>query len=151
MNRSPAVAEMRGRLQVSGPVGVLTMFSDRAEESALGHILRHCNWDVYAALTLREARRFLRIANVGVAVAQYRPFADFSWRDLIGESPAPRVVVTDRLGDEVMWLEALNRGAYDLLAQPFKPAEVFRVLSYAWRSWYDEQLRRPGEARLHAA
>jgi hypothetical protein len=43
-----------------------------------------------------------------------------------------------------MWAEVLNLGAYDVLAQPFDPAEVFRVLTAAWQNWrYDG--RRTGE------
>lgn len=41
------------------------------------------------------------------------------------------VIVTDRLADAHFWAEALNLGAYDVLAQPFYVSEVRRVLSNA--------------------
>jgi DNA-binding NtrC family response regulator len=36
------------------------------------------------------------------------------------------------LADEHLWAEALNLGAYDVLAKPFDPTEVVRTLSQAW-------------------
>ena len=38
---------------------------------------------------------------------------------------------TDPLADARFWAEALNRGAYDLLVQPFHEPEVRRILSNA--------------------
>ena len=38
------------------------------------------------------------------------------------------VIVTDPQADACFWAEALNRGAYDLLAQPFYEPEVRRIL-----------------------
>jgi DNA-binding NtrC family response regulator len=38
------------------------------------------------------------------------------------------VIVTDPLADARFWAEALNLGAYDMLAQPFYEPEVRRIL-----------------------
>ena len=38
------------------------------------------------------------------------------------------VIVTDPQADARFWAEALNMGAYDLLAQPFYEPEVRRIL-----------------------
>ena len=52
--------------------------------------------------------------------------------DLARESaPESQVIVTDPHADARFWSEALNLGAYDLLAQPFCEAEVRRILSNA--------------------
>ncbi len=60
---------------------------------------------------------------------------DGTWRDIVDISrrvtPAPAVIVTDASADARFWAEALNLGAYDLIAQPFAAAEVRRILSYA--------------------
>jgi len=65
--------------------------------------------------------------------------ADGTWRDLLNSMPVsggrPALVVTSRLADEYLWAEALNLGAFDVLAQPFHPEEVCRVVHAAWRSW----------------
>ena len=46
-------------------------------------------------------------------------------------TPGPDVIVTDASADARFWAEALNLGAYDLIAQPFAAAEVRRILSNA--------------------
>jgi DNA-binding NtrC family response regulator len=57
---------------------------------------------------------------------------DGSWQDvLVLAREFPRrteVIVTDPLADARFWAEALNLGAYDLLAQPFYEPEVRRIL-----------------------
>ena len=51
---------------------------------------------------------------------------------LARQSPhEPEVIVTDPLADSRFWAEALNLGAYDLLAQPFYEPEVRRILKNA--------------------
>ena len=44
----------------------------------------------------------------------------------------PLLIVTSRFADERLWAEALNVGAYDVLAKPFERDEVNRVLTSAW-------------------
>ena len=64
-----------------------------------------------------------------------------TWRDVwehISLLPDPPLfIVTSRLADERLWVEALNLGAYDVLVQPFDAREVLRVLSLAWEHWQD--------------
>ena len=43
------------------------------------------------------------------------------------------MIVTSRLADERLWAEALNLGAYDVLAKPFDRTEAMRVVAAAWR------------------
>ena len=60
---------------------------------------------------------------------------DGKWLDvlhLVRDCPQdPEVIVTDPVADAQFWSEALNLGAYDLLAQPFYEPEVRRILSNA--------------------
>ena len=46
------------------------------------------------------------------------------------------------LADERLWAEALNLGAYDVLAKPFGRTEAMRVVAAAWRAW-GGPVRRP--------
>jgi DNA-binding NtrC family response regulator len=48
---------------------------------------------------------------------------------------APSLIVASKLVDEHLWAEALNLGAYDVLAKPFDATEVTRTLSTAWLHW----------------
>lgn len=43
--------------------------------------------------------------------------------------------MTCRVADDSLWAEALNVGAYDVLAKPLDRTEVTRVLSLAWLHW----------------
>jgi DNA-binding NtrC family response regulator len=57
---------------------------------------------------------------------------DGGWQDVLDlarEFPKrTEVIVTDPQADARFWAEALNLGAYDLLAQPFYEPEVRRIL-----------------------
>jgi DNA-binding NtrC family response regulator len=69
-----------------------------------------------------------------------------SWRDLLAETATlpdpPLVIVSSRIVDEEKWAEALNLGAYDVLAKPFNAEEVIRVLSSAWLHWKADRRSR---------
>jgi DNA-binding NtrC family response regulator len=60
---------------------------------------------------------------------------DGNWLDVlhvVRDSPyESQLIVTDPHADARLWSEVLNRGAYDLLAQPFSEPEVRRILSNA--------------------
>lgn len=49
------------------------------------------------------------------------------------------VVVCSRCGDERLWAEVLQRGAYDLLSEPFVESEVVRIARRALDSHYLER------------
>ena len=49
----------------------------------------------------------------------------------------PLFIVTSRLADERLWAEALNLGAWDVLAKPFEADEVIRIVSIAGQHWQD--------------
>jgi DNA-binding NtrC family response regulator len=58
-----------------------------------------------------------------------------SWKDVLDQAtilPDPRpLIVTSRLADERLWAEALNLGAFDVLAKPFDRMETVRVIGAA--------------------
>ena len=72
---------------------------------------------------------------------------DGNWLDvmhMVRASPQEvEVVVTDPQADSRLWSEALNRGVYDLIAQPFYEPEVRRIL-------YNASSRRAGHAHMTA-
>lgn len=84
--------------------------------------------------TLQLARAQLRKQDYDVVLTE-AALPDGNWLDvlhLVRETPREmKVVVTDPRGDVNFWAEALNLGAYDLLAQPFYEPEVRRILSNA--------------------
>ncbi len=81
--------------------------------------------------SVRQAREKLRLDDYDVVLTEAQ-LPDGKWLDvlhLVRENPGePEVIVTDRNADARFWAEALNLGAYDLLAQPFYQPEVQRIL-----------------------
>ena len=81
--------------------------------------------------SLRQARAQLRKNAYGVLLTE-AALPDGSWLDalhLARECPHDlQVIVTDPHADARLWAEALNMGAYDLIAQPFYEPEVRRIL-----------------------
>jgi DNA-binding NtrC family response regulator len=66
----------------------------------------------------------------------------------------PHLIVTSRLADEQLWAEALNLGAYDVIAKPFAPDEVKRIVEYAvfrWTSRYKPETHRPVVRKIAGA
>lgn len=63
------------------------------------------------------------------------------WKMLLRELPAlpnpPLLIVSSDYPDPQLWAEALNLGAYDVLAKPFDNSEVTRALYSAWIRWTD--------------
>jgi two-component system response regulator PilR (NtrC family) len=84
--------------------------------------------------TLLLARAQLRKQDYDVVLTE-ATLPDGNWLDvlhLVRETPREmKVVVTDPQADAHLWAQALNLGAYDLLAQPFYEPEVRRILSNA--------------------
>lgn len=94
-------------------------------------VLRHTD-------TLRQARAKLQQEEFDVILTE-ASLSDGNWLDalhLAREIPREiQVIVTDRQADAHFWAEALNCGAYDLVAQPFYEPEVRRILYNACTRW----------------
>ncbi len=81
--------------------------------------------------SLDRARTRLQRQTYNVILTE-AALPDGGWQDVLDMArEAPRrteVIVTDPQADARFWAEALNVGAYDLLAQPFYEPEVRRIL-----------------------
>ena len=141
--------------------GVTTLLSVgliEEDHARLGDILKGCQfdlhptceWKVTACSTLVSARTALRKAGVPIVVCEsdLRPG---TWKDVLEElrtlPDPPFLIVTSRLADERLWAEALNLGAYDVLAKPFDGTEVTRIVGMAWLRWKDRHAIRGGVRR----
>ena len=81
--------------------------------------------------TLEQARNQLLLGDYEIILTE-AVLPDGDWLDalhLARQQPGDvNVIVTDPHADARFWAEALNLGAYDLLAQPFYEPEVRRIL-----------------------
>jgi len=119
-------------------VNVLLISPHDEDHRQLQAILRHSTWQQYGARTQAEALEVLRETNIPVVICESK-LPDGTWRDVLSQlsrqpSP-PLLVVSSRFADERLWSEALNLGAYNVLAKPLNATEVFHVVSLACLFW----------------
>jgi len=97
-------------------------------------------WTLRPCATVESAIGALCQARIPLVVTD-RDLAPGFWRDILERilllPDSPVLIVTSRLADEYLWAEALNLGAYNVLAKPFDASEVVHVLGSAWRHWTD--------------
>ena len=107
--------------------GLVLVVSESSESgAALSTMLGANNWRIQQAHSCGEAAGLLSRASISVVVDLLRYTSH--------ASDGPRLIVTCRVADEALWAEVLNLGGYDVLAQPFDPYEVARVISAADRT-----------------
>ena len=93
---------------------------------------------VNSCATLASGLAALRKRQFEVVVCE-RDLPPGSWKDVLEQvtilPDPPSFIVTSRLADDRLWAEALNLGAFDVLAKPFDSTEAMRVVGAAWRAW----------------
>jgi len=134
------------RIDNNREVAVLSV-SPNGDSISLAQILyesesiTHSKWTLLASATPESAVTVLREkrgAIIPIVVCEC-DLSPCSWKKLLEVltllPDPPCLIVTSRLADERLWAEALNLGAYDVLAKPFDKAEVIRTLHSAWLHW----------------
>ncbi len=112
---------------------------DGERHDCLERLVPRSEYLIEYAACFAEAALLLRDAGIRIVISPSCLGERYSWKDLLRETekrtPAPKLIVTDRLADEWLWAEVLNLGGFDVLPQPFHPEEVARTLESARRSW----------------
>jgi hypothetical protein len=97
-------------------------------------------WKIHKALKLSSAVGLVHENRIPLVVCE-RDLRPGTWKEMLDcltlLPQPPYLIVTAKLADDYLWAEALNLGAYDVLAKPFDGAEVNRILSLAWLHWQD--------------
>lgn len=108
------------------------------DRTLLRQMLPQSDWEVCEACDCAEGVLRLHGKAFAVVICECS-LPDGDWKTLFEEASRrpnpPMVIVSSRLADSRLWAEALNLGAHDVLATPFDPNEVLRVVTYALRSW----------------
>jgi len=106
-----------------------------ATDSPLSPDLR---WEVESTATVDSAMSLLQKSDIPVVLCERELGLD-DWKTLLDRLPQldrpPFLIVGARSADNSLWAEALNLGAYDVLAKPLEPSEVMRTLHLAWLRW----------------
>lgn len=139
---------------VGAVVTVLSISPDPEDHQALENIFSHSRWALFRAGHLTSALGILRGREIGVVLCD-RDAPPASWTRVLEASrmlqPAPSLIVTARLADEQLWSDALNLGAYDVLAKPFDRGELLRSISRAWLQWHHRRKEARSLKRMYAA
>jgi len=113
---------------------ILFLSGHPGDAQQLAQMVRSLPLALEYAGSLRQARNRLRNQEYEVVLTE-ASLPDGTWLDamsLVHENQRdPALIVTDPHADARFWSEALNLGAYDLLAQPFQEMEVQRILGNA--------------------
>jgi DNA-binding NtrC family response regulator len=114
--------------------GILFVSPHREDAKVLSQMLRSLAVSIEYVGDLQHARGQMMGAAYPVILTE-ASLPDGTWLDVLDlahrVAPDSEVIVTDRDADARFWAEALNRGAYDLIAQPFAAIEVQRILGNA--------------------
>jgi len=143
-------------------ITVLSVEPSEEDRAALARIFENSPWSLCPdavwtlelSVTLRSAWSLLGRQPIPIVLCE-RELSPGTWRELLERLSSlpepPFLIVTSRVADERLWAEALNLGAYDVLAKPFDPTEVTRVVSLAWLHWQDRYRAADAETRTMAA
>ena|ERR1019366_374928 len=125
----------------TGTLTVLSVSPLDEDHSSLQAIIGHSKWLLLKARDFVSTLALLQQHQVAVVLCE-RDLLPGTWIDVLEHikslARAPSLIVTSRLADNQLWAEALNLGAWDVLAKPFDRTEVIRSVHSAWRNWHDQ-------------
>jgi DNA-binding NtrC family response regulator len=114
--------------------GILFVSPRHEDATVLSRMLGSLSVSIEHVANLQQARAKSQSRRYDVILTE-ASLSDGTWLDVLDLArqarPESEVIVTDQNADARFWAEALNLGAYDLIAQPFASAEVQRILSNA--------------------
>ena len=121
----------------------LVVLSDPDSQEAILQTLATCHIEPVFCSTMSEARASLSSEPADLVFCEPR-FADGSFDDLLhvlssGESRPP-VIVCSRLCDPALYLDLMDRGAFDFIVYPYRTEEVRWILDTAFLKY--SELRR---------
>ncbi len=123
----------------TGMPGVLLVGPDEEDALFLEHITNFA-WTPVRCASGHRALAVLRTTSIPILLCD-TDLGPGIWQEILERitllSDPPLLIVTSRVADDYLWAEALNLGAWDVLAKPFDPEETSRVLGFAWRHWQD--------------
>jgi DNA-binding response OmpR family regulator len=104
-------------------------------------IIGHSKWKLFTASDLASAVSSLQEHEISVLLCE-RDLRPDTWIDVLENirflPNPPSMIVASRLADDHLWAEALNLGAWDVLAKPFDHIGVIRSVKSAWQRWHDQ-------------
>lgn len=129
-----------------GFVSALMVGEFDSDRMLVHDLFRKLGWRLFEARDRRRAMEYLDRHAVQVVLAEGGA-SRWKWKRVLNDlrqlAHPPQLIVTSRTADDSLWAEVLNMGGYDVLARPFAPDEVERVVASARRHY-----NPPERARL---
>jgi DNA-binding response OmpR family regulator len=115
-------------------IALLISPSER-DHATLRRLCREAGWPLYLANSLQGASSLLQSKAAFIVLTETElPIG--SWKDVLDAvrllPVPPSLVVSSKGPDDYLWAEALNLGAFDVLATPLNLTEVTHVFESAW-------------------
>jgi DNA-binding NtrC family response regulator len=133
MRKRPELA-----ISATGISTVLSVSPTEEDHRSLRAIIGRSNWILLKADHIAPALPLLQQHETSVVLCE-RDLKPGLWIEILemisGLTRPPCLIVTSRFADERLWAEALNLGAWDVLAKPFDRSEVIRSVRSAWLHW----------------
>lgn len=131
----------------------ILLVTPAARRQKLLAILSAEGMEVLTADSITEAEKKLAEPRKYDVVFVDAELPDGSWRDILqfvaaNRGAAREVVVSSRCGDEQLWAEVIQCGAFDLVPEPFERQEVLRIIRSAADSHYLDRFHQAHEARV---
>jgi len=119
-----------------GALAILSVSPIEEDHLSLEAIAGRSEWVLFKAHDPRSAMTLLQQHDIGVVILCGR------WIEMLEHfksvPKAPSLIVASRLADDHLWAEALNLGAWDVLAKPFDAGDVRRSVKSAWEHWHNQ-------------
>ncbi len=119
-------------------ISTLSLSPIPEDHRTLEQLLSRQQWRIYPASTPVNALPLIRQHRIPLVVCE-ADTVPAAWKELLPQLAEfrnpPLLIVASRLADDHLWAEALNLGAYDVVAKPLEEDELTRILSQAWIHW----------------
>jgi len=115
-------------------LSVLFANLDEATVKAVQNAVKDYPSDITSCSSIEAVREMVQQQSIDVVLLDLQQPFENSF-DLLSElkdrSPQTEIVFVSRFDDEKLWVEAMQRGAYDFLPTPLELSELKRVLVQA--------------------
>lgn len=117
-----------------------------ADCDRLRRIFQGSLWQLSVVHSVDELEQQMERGSPGVIITSPALSSGTTWHDVMNICGSTKVIVATSAPQRQLWAEALSLGAWDVLATPFTPAEVRRIVPSAWRA-FETRTRRPAARR----